>query len=157
MINDQLQKQVLRGNGHITEGDQGDLLGQDRPSHSIDGILGNFIITVILTVTALMALSSWSSSHAMRTTYPLFVLHTLTLPPSAVFSKMIMWISPYVKLPISSKFGDNVGYILRWMSQNMASGGVHLILGQHIFSTVPHWQSDSLQLAASQHFISIFF
>jgi len=31
---------VLRGNGHITEGDHGDLLGQDRPSHSIDGILG---------------------------------------------------------------------------------------------------------------------
>ena len=48
MINDQLQKQVLRGNGHITEGDQGDLLGQDRPSHSIDGILGNFSIMVIL-------------------------------------------------------------------------------------------------------------
>ena len=71
MINDQLQYQVLRGNGHITEGDHGDLLGQDRPSHSIDGILGNFSITVILTVTALMAywaiLSSWSSSHAMRT------------------------------------------------------------------------------------------
>ena len=89
-IDDQLQQQVLRGNGHITEGDHGDLLGQDRPSHSIDGILGNFSIMVILTVTALMALSSWPSSHAKRTTYLLFVLHILTLPPSAVFSKMIM-------------------------------------------------------------------
>ena len=37
-------------------------------------------------------------------------------------------------MPISSKSGGNVGYILRCMSQNMESGGVHLILGQYILA-----------------------
>ena len=90
MLNDQLQYQVLRGNGHITEGDHGDLLGQDRPSHSIDGILGDFIIMVILTVKALMAywaiLSSWLSSHAMRTISPFCVTYLDAATQRCVFN-----------------------------------------------------------------------